>query len=66
MYNGSSFVDGAVDGIVVLEGSTKALVLPKIMNPHLTVKSPYPGMMCYDSNRKALAVFDGVLWNYWK
>ncbi|WHT39853.1 hypothetical protein QNH98_04030 [Myroides sp. mNGS23_01] len=66
VYNGSSFVDGAVDGIVVLEGSTKALVLPKIMNPHLTVKSPYPGMMCYDSNRKALAVFDGVLWNYWK
>lgn len=66
VYNGTSFVDGVVDGIVVLEGSTKALVLPKITNPHLTVKSPYPGMMCYDVNRKALAVFDGILWNYWK
>lgn len=66
VYNGASFVDGIVDGIVVLEGSTKALVLPKIVNPHLTVRSPYPGMMCYDINRKALAVFDGKLWNYWK
>jgi hypothetical protein len=66
VYNGSSFVDGVVDGILVLEGAKKALVLPKINNPHVTVKSPYPGMMCYDIQRRALAVFDGLLWNYWK
>jgi len=50
-----------VPGVLVLEGETKAL-LPKIEKTDESVKSPYPGMMCYDSNRKALAVFDGALW----
>lgn len=54
------------DGVLVLESKTKAMVLPKISNPHLNVKSPYPGMMCYDINKKALAVYDGSVWNYWK
>ena len=68
--NGKQTVIGsretAVDGVLVLESADKALVLPKISNPHLNVKNPYPGMMCYDTNRKALAVFDGKVWNYWK
>lgn len=68
--NGKQTVIGSrsttVDGVLVLESADKALVLPKISNPHLNVKSPYPGMMCYDTNRKALAVFDGKVWNYWK
>ncbi len=68
--NGKQTVMGArsttADGVFVLESSDKALVLPKISNPHLNVKSPYPGMMCYDTDRKALAVFDGKVWNYWK
>lgn len=54
------------DGVLVLESFSKALVLPKIANPHLNVKSPYPGMMCYDTTRKAMAIFDGSVWNYWK
>lgn len=66
VYNGTSFVAGAVSGVLVLEGATKALVLPKIEQTNETVKSPYPGMMCYDTTRKALAVFDGALWYYWK
>lgn len=53
-------------GILVLESTDKAMVLPKITNPHLTVKNPYAGMMCYDIVSKSLAVFDGVNWNYWK
>lgn len=68
--NGKQTVIGSrsttVDGVLVLESTDKALVLPKISNPHLNVKSPYPGMMCYDTDRKALAVFDGNVWNYWK
>ena len=56
----------AVDGVLVLESADKALVLPKISNPHLNVKSPYAGMMCYDTIRQALAIFDGTVWNYWK
>lgn len=54
------------DGVLVLESADKAMILPKIANPHTTVKSPYPGMMCYDTVSKSLAVFDGSVWNYWK
>ncbi|UUV22320.1 hypothetical protein [Paenimyroides aestuarii] len=68
--NGKKTVIGAkesdADGVLVLESANKALVLPHVMNPHLTVKSPYPGMMCYDTVRNAVAVFDGAVWNYWK
>lgn len=66
VYNGTAFVDGAVDGVLVLESSNKALVLPHVSNPHLNIKSPLAGTMCYDTDRKALAVFDGKVWNYWK
>lgn len=55
-----------VPGVLVLESSEKALVLPKIADPHINVKSPYPGMMCYDTVSKTMAVFDGLKWSYWK
>ncbi|WP_313577993.1 hypothetical protein [Chishuiella sp.] len=53
-------------GILVLESVDKAMILPKIENPHLTVKNPYVGMICYDTTSKSMAVFDGLNWNYWK
>lgn len=53
-------------GILVLESSNKAIILPHVKNPHTSVKSPYPGMMCYDTVSNSLAVFDGSRWNYWK
>ncbi|PWN67664.1 hypothetical protein [Chryseobacterium oncorhynchi] len=53
-------------GVLVLESQDKAVLLPQINTPHTTVKSPYPGMMCYDTASKSLAVFDGSSWNYWK
>lgn len=56
----------AAKGVLILESSDKAMILPRIQNPHINVKSPYPGMMCYDTVRKSLAVFDGTNWNYWK
>ncbi|GGF25081.1 hypothetical protein [Echinicola rosea] len=56
----------SVDGTLVLESSNKSLILPKIASPHTNVPSPYPGMMCYDTDAKALAVFDGEEWSYWK
>jgi len=68
--NGKQTVIGAkstdVDGVLVLEATDKALILPKVASPHLNVPSPYPGMMCYDTDAKALAVYDGLVWNYWK
>lgn len=53
-------------GVLVLESASKALVLPNIANPHTTVPSPYPGMICYDTVSKSVAIFDGLVWNYWK
>ncbi|WP_347220020.1 hypothetical protein [Chryseobacterium sp.] len=56
----------AADGVLILESLNKAMILPQITTPHLNVKSPYPGMICYDTASKSLAVFDGSVWNYWK
>ncbi len=56
----------AAQGVLVLESSDKAVILPHIKNPHTMVKSPYPGMLCYDTASNSLAVFDGSRWNYWK
>lgn len=56
----------SADGVLVLESANKAMVLPHVENPHLTVKAPYPGMICYDTITKSLAVFNGSVWNYWK
>ena len=53
-------------GVLVLESSDKAMILPKIASPHQNVKSPYPGMMCYDTVTKSLAVFDGSNWYFWR
>ncbi|WP_312824465.1 hypothetical protein [Epilithonimonas sp.] len=53
-------------GVLVLEATDKALVLPKVTNPHLNIKSPRAGTICFDQTSKTLAVFDGVVWNYWK
>ena len=53
-------------GILVLESTNKALILPKIANPHLNVKNPEPGMICYDTSSKTFALFNGTKWHYWK
>ncbi len=53
-------------GVLILESSDKALVLPHIKNPHISVLSPYPGMMCYDTISNSIAIFDGTNWSYWK
>lgn len=53
-------------GVLVLESPDKALVLPWIQNPHINIKNPYPGMMCYDTASRSLAVYDGSVWNFWK
>ncbi|KAF7276190.1 hypothetical protein GWI33_010834 [Rhynchophorus ferrugineus] len=58
--------ESSADGVVVLESPNKAMILPKVFRPHENVKSPYPGSMCYDTESKSLAIFDGKVWNYWK
>ncbi|MDR2235285.1 MAG: hypothetical protein LBE92_04100 [Chryseobacterium sp.] len=68
--SGNGVIIGATassaDGVLVLESDNKAMILPKITSPHINVKNPYPGMICYDTASKTLAVFDGNVWSYWK
>ena len=53
-------------GILVLEDSNKAMVLPKVASPHLSIINPAPGMMAYDTVKNQLAVFNGKVWTFWK
>lgn len=52
-------------GVLILESSNKALVLPHVANPHSEIKSPTPGMMVYDTASKSVAFFNGTNWSYW-
>src|SRR5690606_13996774 len=58
--------ESSAEGVLVLESSDKAMILPKVASPHVNVKSPYPGMMCYDTLTDSLAVFDGTNWYFWR
>jgi hypothetical protein len=51
---------------LVLESTSKALVLPKVANAETEIKSPAVGTMVYDLYSKSLAIFDGAKWNFWK
>ncbi|MDN5476495.1 MAG: hypothetical protein L0G39_06160 [Chryseobacterium sp.] len=53
-------------GILVLEASNKAMILPKVSNPHLNLINPAPGMMVYDTNARQLAIYNGSVWSFWK
>ncbi len=53
-------------GILVLESTNRGLLLPKVASPHLNIKSPHPGLICYDTDRNEMAVFNGANWFYWK
>lgn len=61
--------NGATDstpGILVLTDADKAMVLPKVAEPHLNIKNPAAGMMVYDTTNRQLAVFNGTNWSFWK
>ena len=53
-------------GILVLEDTNKAMVLPKVASPHLNIVNPAPGMMVFDTVKNQLAVFNGTVWTFWK
>ena len=53
-------------GILVLEDTNKAMVLPKVPSPHLNIINPEPGTMAYDTVTKQLAVYNGKVWSFWK
>ncbi|KPE49153.1 hypothetical protein AOB46_21490 [Chryseobacterium indologenes] len=53
-------------GILVLEDVNKAMILPRITDPHINIVNPAPGMIVYDKIRKLLLVFNGTEWSFWK
>lgn len=53
-------------GILVLEDANKAMILPKMPNPHLNIINPEPGTMAYDTVTKQLAIYNGKVWSFWK
>ena len=57
----------AADGVLVLESTRKAMVLPTVTDVQL-IPSPSPGMMVYinKTGAKRLAVFNGSKWSFWK
>ncbi len=52
-------------GAVVLESTTKVIVLPKVTNPHLNIINPSAGMIVYDPTNKMLCTFNGQQWTFW-
>ncbi len=50
-------------GVLVLESTTKAMVLPVVENV-ISIASPEPGSMVYDRTEKAIALFNGKTWNF--
>ncbi|MFN1218132.1 hypothetical protein ACKW6Q_14265 [Chryseobacterium kwangjuense] len=52
-------------GILVLEATDKAMILPKVAKPQLNIINPSPGMIVYDTHLKLVAVFNGKVWTFW-
>lgn len=55
-----------VDGVLVLESSNSALILPKVVSPHLSIVNPMPGTICYNTVKKLVCIFNGSEWTFWK
>lgn len=56
------------DGVLVLESSTQAMVLPTVTDIN-TIIDPSPGMMVYykkSATESFLAFFNGSKWSFWK
>jgi|694.fasta_scaffold02434_24 uncharacterized membrane protein len=50
-------------GILELNSTNKALLLPRINNVSLMVQ-PEAGTMVYDLTRKTIAIFNGTVWSF--
>lgn len=63
---GSAAATDPTPGVLVLTDTNKAMILPKVMSPHLNIINPAPGMMAYDTVKKQIAVYNGTVWSFWK
>jgi hypothetical protein len=51
-------------GVLVLEATNKAMILPNVANPAATIQSPAAGMIVYDTISKSVAFFNGLEWSF--
>lgn len=63
---GNDGTTNSTAGILVLSDTDKAMILPKVNNPHLNIINPAPGLMVYDASAKQLVVYNGKVWSFWK
>ena len=54
-----------IKGVLVLEATDKALILPKMASPHLNMNSPEAGTIVYDTVTKLMCVYNGEEWTFW-
>lgn len=57
--------NSAAEGVLVLNDSSKALILPKSSEPWLNVKSPEAGTLVYDTQNNLVCVYNGTEWTFW-
>ncbi len=63
---GAQFGSDTTPGALVLSDNNKAMILPRVASPHLSIINPAPGMMAYDTVTNQLAIFNGTVWTFWK
>lgn len=67
--NNNSIILGSTtptaNGVLVLESSDKALILPKMASPHLNMVDPEPGTIVYDTVSNLMCIFNGEEWTFW-
>lgn len=54
----------SADGVLVLESTDKAMVLPTVASVN-DIVNPSPGMIVYLSEDNLLAVYNGRTWSFW-
>lgn len=54
----------AIDGVLVLEDSNKAMILP-LESSYKNVKSPAAGMIVFDTTENLFCAFNGTEWSFW-
>lgn len=54
-----------VRGILIIQSANQAMVLPKV-DRFEDIVDPSPGMMVFVKSTKMLAVYNGVVWSFWK
>ncbi|MDG4946923.1 hypothetical protein NMK71_10915 [Weeksellaceae bacterium KMM 9713] len=57
--------NSTLQGVLVLDDNSKALVLPKSNQPWLNIKNPEAGTLVYDSENKLICIFNGLEWTFW-